>query len=156
MIVKIENKDQEKYILECAEKDGFVWTGGGEDPTEWSPSKRSHSFPFKIDYCDILTIITLKDSNTTFEQFKAQKEEPIKTDLEKENEELKKVIDDVRLFCKEITKELKHTSYEQGAQYSCNTILTKLPYEPNLEQDIAKSIIREYTPRVLEELKKLL
>ena len=53
MIVKIENKEQEKFILECATKDGFTWSGW-RSPLFWIPSENEIEFPIYMFYKETL------------------------------------------------------------------------------------------------------
>ena len=127
MIVKIENLEQEKYVLECAENDG----------------QRIGSS---------LTGIR------TFEQFKAQREEPIKTDLEKENEELKKKLEKIEEYVRCERRRLKShkTLSEHGeGMKSIVTRMIKIFFQTPSQTE-ANEIIKNASDEVLEELKKLL
>jgi len=165
MIVKIENLEQEKYVLECAEKDGCVWCCGGEKPTEWTLSKRSCIFPFNIAYENVLSI-NYEEITHTFEQFKAQREqnEFIKqndeltkqNDLEKENKELENKLDEIRkhvCYHQETLDKAGLSKYGEGRLLELNKIEIILQTP---EQTEAKELIEKTDSKVLEELKKLL
>ena len=166
MIVKIENLEQEKYVLECAEKDGFEWVNKRKTRgqsilhlTEGDPYIRYNtqmSFG-SMDY--------LKDEPfITFEQFKAQREQSEfvkqsdeltrQNDLEKENEELKKKLGEIEKWgnTQRTTKGI--TTYEEGWRDFGIALISIFFQTPS--QTEANEIIKNSSTEVLEELKKLL
>lgn len=212
MIVKIENLEQEKYVLFCAEKDGLMWINE-DKPLSWLASD-NYGFPINIDYKLEMGVTITREETHTFEQFKAQREEqiktkeslltdfwnseectsyldeqgdelgfkpeewiyirawmhefrsfqvePIKTDLEKENEELKKKLEKIKQFLivekdihllNQISNPLKITDEIQLQNFTkiINVINGVTP-----SQKEANEIIKNASTEVLEELKKLL
>ena len=171
MIVKIENLEQEKYVLECAEKDGFEWNGLHGKPTSYNPSKGGEECSYYLflnnDRVKNLTYGTdIDDHRTflTFEQFKAQREQSefvkqsdeltIQNDLEKENEELKKKLREIENHCVDLGGE---NQYDKSYKLALNDV-TRFFFQPKPtpSQTEANEIIKNASPEVLEELKKLL
>ena len=157
MIVKIENLEQEKYVLECAEKDGIYWSSY-KKATSMSPNAYyGEEFPYELQISDVLTYNSHGYNGvliTTFEQFKAQREEPIKTDLEKENEELKDKLGEIEKWgnTQRTTKDI--TTYEEGWRDFGICLISTFFQTPS--QTEANEIIKNASTEVLEELKKLL
>tara|TARA_B110000211_G_scaffold16908_1_gene17659 strand:+ start:562 stop:1035 length:474 start_codon:yes stop_codon:yes gene_type:complete len=157
MIVKIENLEQEKYVLECAENDDRSWISGIK-PTGKYLSSLDVPFPLLIGFESYSCYIVNKGNSKhthTFEQFKAQREEPIKTDLEKKVEELEKKLKLIRGYVNTEITQLHEdsTAWMEGYTEAMKRI-QKMIQTPS--QTEANEIIKNASDEVLEELKKLL
>ena len=170
MIVKIENLEQEKYILECAGDDGL---NKSSNIVNYQPPQFMNYSESQISvWCRIQDIEL--DQWITFEQFKAQREEPIKTglteakgtvegcamswnnkqtNLEKENEELKKKLGEIESYCKS-NEHLGDSYTGEGYRLALKNITKRFFQTPS--QTEANEIIKNASTEVLEELKKLL
>tara|TARA_R110000744_G_scaffold275082_5_gene388078 strand:+ start:740 stop:1258 length:519 start_codon:yes stop_codon:yes gene_type:complete len=171
MKVKVENLEQEKYVLECAEKDskriGSNLTG--------------ISTPYYIIHYDNAVNLWCyenaikNDEFLTFEQFKAQREEQIKTiviknnrddlsvvedalriqELEKEVEELKNKLREIEeFFIRNISEKNEGNDYDKIVSSTMKIGLENFFQTPS--QTEANEIIKNASPEALEELKKLL
>jgi len=168
MIVKIENLEQEKYVLECAEKDGFNWKNAKATGLSFYKSEDMIIYYESFLLWDLFTDISQKEQQEciTFEQFKVQREqnEFVKqseeltkhTDLEKENEELKKKLSNIERYILSEATVSKISSNEWIKGYCEAMKRVAGHYFKTPEQTKAKELIEKTDPKVLEELKKLL
>ena len=181
MIIKIENVEQEKYVLECAEKDGFNWKHSKATGLSYYESDDIviHYDNFLLwDFFTDLTEVE-KELYITFEQFKAQrtkeklhdltngkksgfvekvKEKKIQNESlfyiqEKEIKELKKKLREIELHVNISIEGFGDIKISKGYQMALNDI-KKLFQTPSQKE--ATEIIKNSSPEVLEELKKLL
>tara|TARA_R110000744_G_scaffold367355_1_gene476778 strand:- start:83 stop:577 length:495 start_codon:yes stop_codon:yes gene_type:complete len=164
MIIKIENVEQEKYVLECAEKDGFNWKHSKATGLSYYESDDIVIYYNNFLLWDFFTDLTEveKELYITFEQFKAQRAEENLSDLaneslfyiqEKEIKELKKKLREIELHVNISIEGFGDIKINKGYQMALNDI-KKLFQTP--EQKEATEIIKNSSPEVLEELKKLL
>ena len=167
MIVKIENLEQEKHVLECAEKDGIYWSSY-KKATSMSPNAYyGEEFPYELEISDVLTYNNSRfngESPTTFEQFKAQREQSEfvkqsdeltrQNDLEKENEELKNKLGEIEKWGNTQRTNKGITTYEEGWRDFGIALISIFFQTPS--QTEANEIIKNSSTEVLEELKKLL
>ena len=81
----VTNEVQERYILKKLEKDGLVWIGAGEKPTEWKPVKEGVlcSLPYALvvsSYVSWVSLSQLTDEEIVFDG--RTEPEPVKVSKE--------------------------------------------------------------------------